>query len=137
MAAKTNSPTPIIRCAIYTRKSTEEGLDQQFNSLDAQHESSEAFIRSQQLEGWRINAERYDDGGYSGGNTERPAFKRLMEDKRPTIWMQPFVPAIRRSTKHHRSSAARRFKLVVFHERVMAIKLLQHALSEQFPASVR
>ena len=80
MAAKTNSPTPIIRCAIYTRKSTEEGLDQQFNSLDAQRESSEAFIRSQQLEGWRINAERYDDGGYSGGNTERPAFKRLMED---------------------------------------------------------
>jgi len=80
MAAKTNSPTPIIRCAIYTRKSTEEGLDQQFNSLDAQRESSEAFIRSQQHEGWRINAERYDDGGYSGGNTERPAFKRLMED---------------------------------------------------------
>ncbi len=80
MANKNIGSTPTIRCAIYTRKSTEEGLDQQFNSLDAQRESSEAFIRSQQHEGWRINAERYDDGGYSGGNTERPAFKRLMDD---------------------------------------------------------
>lgn len=74
------STPPSIRCAIYTRKSTEEGLDQQFNSLDAQRDSSEAFIASQQHEGWLVNAERYDDGGFSGGNTERPAFKRLIDD---------------------------------------------------------
>ena len=76
----TVSTPPAIRCAIYTRKSTEEGLDQQFNSLDAQRDSSEAFIASQQHEGWLVNAERYDDGGFSGGNTERPAFKRLIDD---------------------------------------------------------
>ncbi|TWT74805.1 recombinase family protein [Allorhodopirellula solitaria] len=69
-----------IRCAIYTRKSTEEGLDQEFNSLDAQRQSAEAFIASQQHEGWVINPEMYDDGGFSGGNIERPALKRLMED---------------------------------------------------------
>ena len=71
---------PKIRCAIYTRKSTEEGLDQAFNSLDAQREASEAFITSQQHEGWVINPERYDDGGFSGGDMERPALKQLMED---------------------------------------------------------
>jgi site-specific DNA recombinase len=78
-----NKPTPrpkTIRCAIYTRKSTEEGLDQQFNSLDAQREAAEAYIRSQKCEGWEIVYDRYDDGGFSGGNIERPALKRLMED---------------------------------------------------------
>ncbi len=69
-----------IRCAIYTRKSTDEGLDQDFNSLDAQRESAEAFIRSQQHEGWTIVADRYDDGGFTGGNIERPALKRLLAD---------------------------------------------------------
>lgn len=69
-----------IHCAIYTRKSSEEGLEQSFNSLDAQHEACEAFVRSQQHEGWRRIATLYDDGGFSGGNIERPALKRLMAD---------------------------------------------------------
>ncbi len=71
---------PVIQCAIYTRKSSEEGLEQSFNSLDAQREASEAFILSQRQEGWRVFATRYDDGGYSGGTLERPALKRLLED---------------------------------------------------------
>lgn len=70
----------VIRCAIYTRKSTEEGLEQEFNSLDAQHEACAAYILSQRHEGWVHNLERYDDGGYSGGNMERPGLKRLMAD---------------------------------------------------------
>ncbi len=70
----------LIRCAIYTRKSTEEGLEQEFNSLDAQRESGEAFIRSQAGEGWALNPERYDDGGFTGGNTDRPALRRLLAD---------------------------------------------------------
>ena len=75
------TPRPrTIRCAIYTRKSTEEGLEQQFNSLDAQREAAEAYIVSQKCEGWEIVHDRYDDGGFSGGNIERPALKRLMED---------------------------------------------------------
>lgn len=69
-----------IRCAIYTRKSTEDGLEQEFNSLDAQRESAEAFIASQQHEGWVCLPDRYDDGGYSGGNLERPALQRLLAD---------------------------------------------------------
>lgn len=68
------------RCAIYTRKSTEEGLEQEFNSLDAQRESGEAYIASQKSEGWVCLPDRYDDGGFTGGNTERPALKRLMAD---------------------------------------------------------
>src|ERR1700693_172585 len=71
---------PVMRCAIYTRKSSEEGLEQSFNSLDAQREAGEAFILSQRHEGWRILPTRYDDGGYSGGTLERPALKRLLED---------------------------------------------------------
>ena len=62
-----------MRCAIYTRKSTEEGLDQDFNSLEAQREACEAFIKSQRHEGWKIVPEAYDDGGFSGGSMERPA----------------------------------------------------------------
>lgn len=69
-----------VRCAIYTRKSTEEGLDQEFNSLDAQRESAEAFIRSQVGEGWICLEDRYDDGGFTGGNMERPALQRLLAD---------------------------------------------------------
>jgi len=69
-----------IRCAIYTRKSTEEGLDQQFNSLDAQREACEAYIASQRHEGWKALPKHYDDGGYSGGNTQRPALQALMAD---------------------------------------------------------
>jgi site-specific DNA recombinase len=73
-------PRAALRCAIYTRKSTEEGLDQDFNSLDAQRESAEAFIKSQAPEGWTCLPGRYDDGGFTGGNLERPALKRLLAD---------------------------------------------------------
>jgi site-specific DNA recombinase len=69
-----------LRCAIYTRKSSEEGLEQDFNSLDAQREACEAFIASQKHEGWTILPEMYDDGGFSGGTIERPAFQRLLGD---------------------------------------------------------
>jgi site-specific DNA recombinase len=74
------APAESIRCGIYTRKSTEEGLEQEFNSLDAQRESAEAFIRSQQHEGWTCLPSRYDDGGFTGGNMDRPALRRLMAD---------------------------------------------------------
>src|ERR1700741_3165092 len=70
--------TRIVRCAIYTRKSTEEGLQQQFNSLDAQREASEAFVASQKREGWQVISDHFDDGGYTGGNMDRPALKRLL-----------------------------------------------------------
>jgi site-specific DNA recombinase len=70
----------LIRCAIYTRKSSEEGLEQDFNSLDAQRESCEAFILSQKHEGWTVLPEMYDDGGISGGTLERPALKRMLAD---------------------------------------------------------
>jgi site-specific DNA recombinase len=71
----------IIRCAIYTRKSSEEGLEQDFNSLDAQREAGEAYIKSQRHEGWEVNNRtKYDDGGYSGGNMDRPALKSLLAD---------------------------------------------------------
>ena len=72
--------SPTMRCAIYTRKSTEEGLEQAFNSLDAQREAAEAYIQSQRGEGWEALPDRYDDGGYSGGNTDRPALQRLLTD---------------------------------------------------------
>ena len=79
---KTTAALPLVRCAIYTRKSTEEGLEQEFNSLDAQRESAEAFIRSQTHEGWVCLPDRYDDGGFTGGNMERPALQRLLTDIR-------------------------------------------------------
>src|SRR5580704_6548897 len=72
--------TPVVRCAIYTRKSTEEGLDQDFNSLDAQREAAEAFIKSQKQVGWTLVPHSYDDGGFSGASIERPALQRLLED---------------------------------------------------------
>ncbi len=68
------------RCALYTRKSTEEGLDQAFNSLDAQHEACAAYVKSQASEGWRAVKDRYDDGGFSGGSMERPALQRMLAD---------------------------------------------------------
>jgi site-specific DNA recombinase len=73
-------PKKPIRCAVYTRKSTEEGLEQEFNSLDAQRESAEAFISAQRHEGWVCLPDKYDDGGFSGGNLERPAMRRLLTD---------------------------------------------------------
>src|SRR5438093_7952379 len=79
-----NNATPTTpkqaRCAVYTRKSTEEGLEQEFNSLDAQREAGEAYIRSQVGEGWTLLPDRYDDGGFTGGNMDRPALRRLMAD---------------------------------------------------------
>ena len=69
-----------LRCAIYTRKSSEEGLEQDFNSLDAQREACEAYIASQKREGWSLIGEMYDDGGFSGATMERPAFQRLLSD---------------------------------------------------------
>ncbi|MGJ4927505.1 recombinase family protein [Bradyrhizobium sp. HKCCYLRH3095] len=74
------SPIRKIRCAVYTRKSTEEGLEMEFNSLDAQRESCEAYVASQRAEGWLLLTDRYDDGGFSGGTLERPALKRLLAD---------------------------------------------------------
>src|SRR6266481_5109634 len=74
------SGTRKLRCAVYTRKSTEEGLDMEFNSLDAQREACEAYIVSQRAEGWRLVEDGYDDGGVSGGTLERPALKRLLAD---------------------------------------------------------
>ncbi|MEQ9586826.1 MAG: recombinase family protein [Parvibaculaceae bacterium] len=71
---------PLRRCAVYTRASTEEGLDQDFNSLDAQREACEAFVRSQVGEGWKLIPTHYDDGGYSGGSMDRPALKHLLAD---------------------------------------------------------
>jgi site-specific DNA recombinase len=72
------APDKVIRCAIYTRKSTEEGLQQDFSSLDAQREAGEAFIASQRTEGWQLVPERFDDGGFTGGNMDRPALTRLL-----------------------------------------------------------
>jgi DNA invertase Pin-like site-specific DNA recombinase len=79
MKSKTVKP---LRCAIYTRVSTEHGLEQDFNSLDAQYDAAQAYIRSQAHAGWTLIRTRYDDGGYSGGSTERPALQRLLADVR-------------------------------------------------------
>src|SRR4051794_6224026 len=67
-----------LRCAIYTRKSSDEGLEQPFNSLDAQREAAQAYIDSQRHQGWTVLPERFDDGGYTGANTDRPALQRLL-----------------------------------------------------------
>lgn len=67
------------RCAIYTRKSVEEGLEQEFNSLDAQREAGESYIASQKANGWVCLPEHYDDGGYSGGNVNRPGLQKLLD----------------------------------------------------------
>ncbi len=79
MTTKMQMPAT-VRCAIYTRKSTEEGLDQNFNSLDAQREAALAYIQSQRHEGWKCLPTRYDDGGFTGGNMDRPALTRLLAD---------------------------------------------------------
>jgi site-specific DNA recombinase len=81
MSRKKEKPAaPALRCAIYTRKSTEEGLEQEFNSLDAQRDAGEAYIRSQQHEGWVCLPQHYDDGGFTGANMDRPALRRLLAD---------------------------------------------------------
>src|SRR5258705_4363372 len=71
-----------VRCAIYTRVSTDQGLDQEFNSLDAQYEAASAYIKSQAHAGWTLIRSRYDDGGYSGGSTDRPDLQKLLDDIR-------------------------------------------------------
>jgi DNA invertase Pin-like site-specific DNA recombinase len=78
---KTSSTKP-VRCAIYTRVSTDHGLDQEFNSLDAQYDAASAYIKSQAHAGWTLIKSRYDDGGYSGGSTDRPDLQRLLDDIR-------------------------------------------------------
>jgi site-specific DNA recombinase len=80
MNNETLQKNKITRCAIYTRKSTEEGLEQEFNSLDAQRESAEAYITSQKSQGWTCISEHYDDGGFTGGNMDRPALQHLLAD---------------------------------------------------------
>jgi site-specific DNA recombinase len=74
-----------LRCAIYTRKSTEEGLQQTFNTLDAQRDAAEAFIRSQRQEGWVVLPDKYDDGGFTGANMDRPALQKLLQDARDGV----------------------------------------------------
>src|SRR5260221_2359846 len=76
------APRKAARCAIYTRKSTEHNLDLEFNSLDAQREACEAYIKSQTHEGWRLVRSRYDDGGLSGASLDRPALLQLLDDVR-------------------------------------------------------
>src|ERR1700746_3975531 len=71
-----------LRCAVYTRVSTEHGLEQEFNSLDNQREAAQAYVKSQAHEGWKLIRTRYDDGGYSGGSTDRPALQKLLDDIR-------------------------------------------------------
>jgi site-specific DNA recombinase len=75
-----NEIAPRVRCAIYTRKSTEQGLEQEFNTLQAQREAAEAYILSQKQNGWHAIAESYNDGGFSGASLDRPALKQLLED---------------------------------------------------------
>ena len=82
-----------LRCAVYTRKSSEEGLEQEFNSLDAQREACEAYIASQRAEGWVLVHDRYDDGGVSGGTLERPALKRLLADIEAGIGRMELIEA--------------------------------------------
>jgi DNA invertase Pin-like site-specific DNA recombinase len=77
---RSERPKATLRCAVYTRVSTEHGLEQEFNSLDNQREASEAYIKSQAHEGWKLIHARYDDGGYSGGSMERPALQKRLDD---------------------------------------------------------
>ena len=97
MKALPASVKPKVRCAIYTRKSTEEGLEQEFNSLDAQREACEAYVVSQKAEGWLLLGDRYDDGGFSGGSTDRPALQLYN-----SVWSNVAVPGLggRRYGKH-------------------------------------
>src|SRR6476660_3889156 len=80
-ATASRPPNRKMRCAIYTRKSSEEGREQAFNSLDAQREACAAFVLSQKHEGWVVLPALYDDGGFSGGTMDRPALQRLLDDK--------------------------------------------------------
>jgi hypothetical protein len=110
-----------VRCAIYTRVSTEHGLDQEFNSLDAQYDAASAYIKSQAHAGWTLIRSRYDDGGYSGGSTDRPDLQKLLDDirariaefgadaPRPEQWRGPHILAglIRSTVPRSRSATVR------------------------------
>ena len=91
-----------VRCAIYTRVSTEHGLDQEFNSLDAQYDAASAYIKSQAHAGWTLIRSRYDDGGYSGGSTDRPDLQRLLDDIRARKIDVIVVYKVDRLTSHCR-----------------------------------
>jgi site-specific DNA recombinase len=97
---KESKQTKTIRCAIYIRKSSEEGLELEFNSLDAQREAGESFIASQRAEGWRCLPELYDDGGFSGGNLGRPAIQRLMADTGRRIVAAASLARTRKDRSH-------------------------------------
>ena len=98
--------TPKKRCAVYTRKSTDEGLDQEYNSLEAQRDAGLAFIASQRHEGWIAVGDGYDDGGYSGGNVDRPALRRLMVDIEAGHWVISEAPEAFRQGQFFISSFA-------------------------------
>ena len=96
--------SPVVRCAIYTRKSTEEGLDQEFNSLHAQREAAEAYIQSQKHLGLVLLAEHYDDGGFTGSNLDRPALQRLLFGARRNLPGPAFQKLPRRDSEHRPQS---------------------------------
>ncbi|MDQ6869987.1 MAG: recombinase family protein [Pseudomonadota bacterium] len=140
-----------VRCAIYTRKSSEEGLDQEFNSLDAQREACEAYIVSQRHAGWVALADMYDDGGLSGGTMERPALKRLLEDIKASKVQTVVVYKVDRLTRslsdfakivdvldaHNASfvSVTQQFNTTTSMGRLTLNMLLSFASSERSPAS--
>ena len=102
---KDRSSKGVLRSAIYTRVSTDQGLEQDFDSLDAQREACEAYIKSQAHEGWRLVRDRYDDGGFSGGSMERPALQKLLIDvqaRRIDGSAGPTEAAHRRAGETHR-----------------------------------
>jgi site-specific DNA recombinase len=101
-----------LRCAIYTRVSTEHGLEQEFNSLDNQREASEAYVKSQAHEGWKLIRTHYGDGGYSGGSMDRPALQKLLDDVRAHRIDVVFVYKVDRLTR----SLADFAKLVELHQ---------------------
>ncbi len=84
----TDSKKP-VRCIVYTRKSSEEGLEQEFNSLDAQREAGEAYIYSQKHEGWLLLPDQYNDGGISGGTMDRPGLQQLLADAEHSSFLRP------------------------------------------------
>ena len=98
--------TKVVRCAIYTRVSTDQGLEQDFNSLDAQYDASQAYIRSQAHAGWSLLRAKYDDGGFSGGNTDRPALAGRRAAKRGGR-MQTVRSSLFPGAERHRSAGAR------------------------------
>jgi hypothetical protein len=119
------------RCAIYTRKSTEEGLDQQFNSLDAQREACEAYMASQKAEGWTLVPDHYDDGGFSGATLERPALKRL---SRPAALLRDAGVQWRERAPPSNLAASRRSKQGAIDRRVRFADSLNECVASSLSA---